>query len=596
MHPRYYLILPLLLLLVQLSAQTVSLQPDSSYTLDILQKEIKKSISNGNLKEVALAHYLMGVQYERIYNTSEKALDSYVRSLGMFQTLHDSTNIFRAQTAIGNYYTRLQLFDEAIKMYEEALPFYHRTSDFKGLAYTYANISDAYAAVKDQEKAEKYISLASQASQIAKDSILGVKMLLRQSAKFREKEQIDSARLYALRASLLSKNLNFGLGISQSEYEYGRINRTEGNLAAAIQYFRSSLQHDPDTMFTFRRCQTYRDLADCHYDLGEFDRAFEYLRQYSDLKDSLLSTQQMALVDQKAMQFEASKKEESIQRLQDQQKQSSSMLLLQKIIIWITLFLILAALITGYFLVRSYQHRLKANQIIIQQQEEINLRKISDLENNLKIETMNSMIQGQEAERERIARDLHDSLGGMLSTAKLQLNALGHRLRNTKESPEYQKAYELVDESCREVRTIAHQMQPNALTKLGLVPALNDLISKIEIADAASIDFQHYGIEEAKITPPVALTAYRIAQELLTNAIKHANAKHILVQVGMNDEQLSITVEDDGCGFDVLTPARGMGLDNITTRVNYLKGDLSIHSVPGEGTSFLITIPILMAT
>lgn len=574
-------------------SQVADLSPDSTYSLKYLQQELKRHTSQNNLSQVGLSHFLMGRHYERVLNTSDKALESYLRSLDIFLTLRDSASIFRSQLAIGNYYVRIQLNREAVQMYESALPFYHSEDDFKGLAYTYANLSDAYAALKNSESSEKYMQLALRASYSARDSVLEVKMGIRQSAKFRQGSEPDSARYYAIRSLSMSKHMNFRLGISEAEYEMGKINQQTGNVRAAIEYLRESLRHDPDSLFTFRRCETYRDLAECHYLLNEHSKAFEYLNQYNDLKDSLLNTQQLALIDQKAMEFGAGRMVEDIARLQGEQREATEQLTVQRIVIWVTCLLIAIAVLVGYYLVRVYRLRLEANQIILAQQEELNRRKISDLENNLKIETMNSMMQGQEAERERIARDLHDSLGGMLSTAKLQLNALGLRSRNAQKMDEYQKAYDLIDESCREVRTIAHQMQPNALTKLGLLPALNDMISKIHAAKGGPlVEFQHYGLDDLQPNPQVALTLYRIVQELLSNAIKHAQAKNILVQLGLHDGLLNITVEDDGQGFDTDTAARGMGLDNITHRVNYLKGDLSIHSIPEQGTSFFINIPL----
>jgi signal transduction histidine kinase len=248
-------------------------------------------------------------------------------------------------------------------------------------------------------------------------------------------------------------------------------------------------------------------------------------------------------------------------------------------------------LIGSYIIIRSYQQRLSANQIITKQNEEINQRKIRELESNIKIENMSSMLQGQELERERIARDLHDSLGGLLSTVKLHFDALQAGIPEIARQAEYAKAYNLLDNACNEVRTISNNMQPGALLKMGLVPAIRDLINRIESKDTPHMEFQHFGpLHDLPMT--IGLHIFRIVQELLYNSIKHAGANEILVQLIRNPDDLEIMVEDDGRGYDPSDARRGMGTENIAARVNFLKGEISVHSESGVGTTTTITVPL----
>jgi len=248
-------------------------------------------------------------------------------------------------------------------------------------------------------------------------------------------------------------------------------------------------------------------------------------------------------------------------------------------------------LLATYLTIRNYQKRLSANQIIHLQREEINHRKITDLENNLKIKTMNSMILGQEAERERVAKDLHDSLGGLLSTIKLHFDAIQLQDAEVGELTEYKKAYGLIDEACKEVRNISNNMQPGALLKMGLVPAIGDMVNRVKSDETPEIDFQHYDVN-GKMEQTTLLNIYRVIQELLNNSIKHSEAKHILVQLIQKEDELMVMVEDDGIGYDPSKIKPGMGTENIASRVSFLKGELSIQTSPGEGTSTLITIPL----
>jgi len=209
----------------------------------------------------------------------------------------------------------------------------------------------------------------------------------------------------------------------------------------------------------------------------------------------------------------------------------------------------------------------------------------------MKIESMHAMIEGQEAERERVAKDLHDSLGGLLSTVKLQFDSLENKLDGVSKFKNYQNANRLLDTACQEVRDIARNMQPSSLLNLGLVAAVRDLINRIDDPDQRTIDFQHYGLEN-KLENTVALTVYRLVQELLNNSIKHSKAKEILIQLTREENEFIIMVEDDGVGFDVEGVKKGMGTENILSRVNYLKGDLSVHSEKEKGTTTLITVPL----
>jgi signal transduction histidine kinase len=268
---------------------------------------------------------------------------------------------------------------------------------------------------------------------------------------------------------------------------------------------------------------------------------------------------------------------------------------MQKVLSYALLVGTVIMLIVSYIIIRSYQERLNSNQIITKQNEELNQRKINELENTRKIETISSMLQGQEVERERIARDLHDSLGGLLSTVKLHFDAIQAKNPEITGQKEYNKAYTLLDEACNEVRTISSNMQPGALLKMGIVPAIKDLVNRIESEETPHIEFIEIGALN-DLAIGVTLHIYRIVQELLYNCIKHAHAKEILIQLIRNEEDIEIMVEDDGAGFDMNQARKGMGTENVAARVNFLKGEISIHSEIGVGTNTTITIPYTKET
>jgi len=165
-------------------------------------------------------------------------------------------------------------------------------------------------------------------------------------------------------------------------------------------------------------------------------------------------------------------------------------------------------------------------------------------------------------------------------------------------TPDNQQAFErsmdMLDSSIKEMRRVAHNMMPEALVKFGLDTALKDFCNDINQSGALKINYQSIGLEGAVIDQMTAITIYRVVQELLNNTMKHAAAKTAIVQVSKMDGLLSVTVEDDGKGFDstILNKPQGIGWHNIKNRIEFLKGKLDVNSAPGNGTSVHIELNV----
>ena len=200
-------------------------------------------------------------------------------------------------------------------------------------------------------------------------------------------------------------------------------------------------------------------------------------------------------------------------------------------------------------------------------------------------------INGQEGERTRIARDLHDGLGGIFSTVKMHFSTLQHEVPELKGNNLYRKSFEMVDGASEELRKIAHNMMPEVLMKMGLVPALQDLCNNINAGKQLHINLQAYGMEK-RLSGSIEIMLFRIIQELINNIIKHSSASEAIIQFNRNANNLTITVEDNGRGFDVneLEAKRHAGLQTIKSRVAYLDGRISIDSKTGVGTTVMIDL------
>lgn len=327
-------------------------------------------------------------------------------------------------------------------------------------------------------------------------------------------------------------------------------------------------------------------------DRGHYDQAFFLQEERAELVDSLNELQRLEVISKQIIRYESTKKQKAIIDLEGEKRLEEIRSRRSNLTNYALMISFLVVLVAAYLIITFYQQKLTSSQIITSQKEQINQQKIKELQNNMQIESMQSMMQGQELERERVAKDLHDSLGGMLSAIKLRFDGLLQK-DNKVDAGEFNNITDLLDDACQEVRNISNNLQPGALEQLGLIEALNDLINKYERGGHTEIHFQHYGIlGNNKLETFMSLNVYRIIQELLNNSLKHARANEILVQLHRDEGQLVVMVEDDGQGYDPSEIKEGMGSENIRSRVNFLHAELNIESQKGEGTSTMITIPL----
>ena len=205
------------------------------------------------------------------------------------------------------------------------------------------------------------------------------------------------------------------------------------------------------------------------------------------------------------------------------------------------------------------------------------------------------MVGGQEKERKRIAEDLHDNLGSVLATLKLHFENLKINREKKKINQEelFDKTESLIDQAYLKVRSIAHAKNAGVIANQALLIALQIMAEKISLADKIKIEVVHFGLNE-RLENSLEITIFRIIQELITNIIKHADAKNATINISLYDKNLNIIIEDDGKGFDInkVDLKEGMGISSIKTRVKHLNGTFNIDATPGKGSSIILDIPI----
>ncbi|MBK8698965.1 MAG: sensor histidine kinase [Saprospiraceae bacterium] len=380
--------------------------------------------------------------------------------------------------------------------------------------------------------------------------------------------------------------------MARSLYYIGHANLLKKDYTKSLKYLQSALSIGGYLPYDEDRKDTYQSLATVSAARNDNTSAYAYAIKLHQLNDSILNYDRIKAINDLSIKHQADEKTKDIRLLEIENRSVLQKILLTRSALYFVaagFFLLLVAL---YFIIRFYSQKIKAEKIMNEQQHEIDQQKIRELEDNIKISSMQSMIVGQERERERIAVDLHDSLGGLLSTVKLQFDNVKSKLNGNVNLEQYDKATNLLDTAVEEVRNISRNLQPGALKDLGLVSAIKDLINRFDSDTYPEIFFQYYNLED-KIDEMTALSIYRIIQELITNTIKHAGASEILLQMTREGEELVIEYEDDGKGINPETTVKkkGMGLENINSRVKYLKGSISVNSREQEGVSYLIRLP-----
>ena len=324
-------------------------------------------------------------------------------------------------------------------------------------------------------------------------------------------------------------------------------------------------------------------IAIAQNDLVKYDK---YDRLGIAVGDSLLNEKiqkNLQLLDKR---FETTKKNLVIEKLENDKKIGA---LWNYILLGSALSILLIALLSY----RNYRHKQQLQQ-----------QRITELEKEKQLLATEAVLKGQEEERSRLAKDLHDGLGGMLSGIKYSFSNMKETLIMTPDNMlGFQRGLDMLDSSISELRRVAHSMMPEALMKFGLNAALKDFCTSINNSGVLKVIYQSHDADNLDISQTASVTIYRIVQELLNNSIKHAAATQVLVQLNKEDNKLLLTVEDDGKGFDIASlqeakvrtdgpVGRGIGWTNIKSRLDYLKGKLDVQSEPGKGTSVNIEISL----
>lgn len=563
---------------------------DQRLSFQQIQDLLKEGIESRDLRKQALAWYQWAYYDEEQTGISDSAFQYLAKSAERFLKSGDTLAYHRVRIDLADHFSARDLYEDALKIQQEALDYFQQTNNLQYETRLLARMSRVYVQKGDPQRALALRRAFTSKNKILKDTILDIGVAMDEVQINAEKGRYSIARYEASNALRLAEQIGRTDFINWGQYTVGLYSYLDKDYKMALFFLKKAEKSTPRANISLRH-DICRQLFKTYLALDSLPIALDYANRAAEISDSLLAMERAASLHRLTIQYNTREKRIEIQKLEDEKsavQQQSKQQQLGLATLGVALGAVLLAL---FFIVRDYRHRIQVDKVIASQKEEINQQKIRDLENNLKIETMQSMLAGQESERQRVAQDLHDSVGGLLAAAKIQLETMTTQKPQRSQDEDWEKIRSLLDETVAETRHIARNMQPSALLEFGLVTAIRDLTARVRGKGVPHITFQHFG-DFGDVDQSTALNCYRIVQELVQNSLKHAQAKEILVQITRTDNQIALLVEDDGVGFDPQAAKKGMGTDNVARRTQFLKGELLVESSKGQGTSTHVTVPI----
>jgi len=334
--------------------------------------------------------------------------------------------------------------------------------------------------------------------------------------------------------------------------------------------------------------QMHWSLTQWYRSSGDHAAALFHLQHYAGLSDSLSAAEYDKNLAQSEVLFETERKERRISE-QDQALELSAAETRRKSIqrnalIASTVLLAVIAVL----LIRTIRTRRR----LAQKDKELHNEHVDQLLSQQEIKSINAMLEGQEKERDRMAKDLHDRLGSMLGGIKANVAVLEDRVEQMSHDKQYVKVNKLLDQAVGELRQISHDMAAATLSRFGLEKALKDLSDTIHINGRLSVELKTFGLDH-RLDRSIELAVYRMVQELVSNVLKHAQARELSIAVTRSPGRLSVVVADDGRGFDTDAAADGMGLANVRSRASALGATVQVDSTPGKGTTVSVECPVV---
>lgn len=478
--------------------------------------------------------------------------------------------------SIAAAYLMIKDYEKSISYGKQAETIERTLNNKVPLTGTLINLANAYTELKRYSEAEKTYAEVMQLVQSNNNSSYESMALTGMIDLANRQNKTKDIKRYSERSLQLASQLGDSSNLASSMQGLSVYYLRTGNFSKAKEWSMNALQIVEKNSYKEQKASILENLSHISFATHDYTDGYKYASEALGIRSGIFTESLAAKQADMREKYESEKREAQILLQKTQLRQKN----LLNYLAFGSVAALAVILLMGY---RSNQHKQGLQQV-----------KIAELETEKQLLATQALLQGQEDERSRLAKDLHDGLGGMLSGVKLQLGAMKGNLILTEENGAlFNNALNKLNQSISEMRRVAHNMMPEALIQLGLEQALQDYCNSIGVAGTVTITTEFYGLGQ-RLSATTEVTVYRIVQELVNNAVKHSEAQNLLVQVMRREQSLNITVEDNGKGFDAVhwQEKPTAGLQNIQSRVHYLGGHMDIKSIPGKGTSVYIECTI----
>ena len=524
-----------------------------------------------------------------------KAIDYFMQCLSYSEKTNDKIQEANAYQNIATLYLLQKEYKKSAENLDRAANLYRELGDDDGVLTTLFNFANI---LKEEGKFDQarthYKTILDYREREGNKAVIAY-VNINLSQMLVEEERCGEAVVALKKTLALLKELKFHSDIAIVLNDLGLCEAKLGHKKEAINYFKEALAIGDEQSLSVYKSDIYKNLAQLYQEEKNFEKALEFYQKGVATVADQKTLDKEKYVAKIQEGYETQLKEARILLLEKEQKLSE--VELQKVELTVKRQRIVRnAFIAGFILVLiilmilrlSYVKRLRIQKELNLQQEENAKQKITDMMKDHKLSVIERYQEGQDEERSRLAREIHDGIGSDLAGIKI---AFEHYTENHKDELQSKRIANAINNACVDVRSLSHQLHPLSFSKIGFTSFLTDFID--QITKKSTLDIQAYFFPEEdidKLPAELLADAYRIVQELINNILKHAEATKADVQLTKHEDHLNIVITDNGKGF-IKNKKQGIGLRNIKERLQKIKGTLDIDSSSSHGTSITIDIP-----
>ncbi len=509
----------------------------------------------------------------------ETALKAYLTAAEIFERTNNHSDIARLYNEISVIYRHQGNMNRAYVALDKAEAAALASNNLEQLGTNYGMRGNVLSKKGDLDSAQIYFKKVMDIRLQLHDSV-GLGYVLLDFANYQfSKGNIELSDQYIKQSTDIRTKLGDIQGVAENEHLIGKNFFKLQKYSTAIEHFLKSNEIAKSVSYPWLMHQNHDWLQRCYAKLTNFEAAYFNELKYREFNDSLFNINKTNAIEEIQTKYETEKKDQQITFLDQENKLQKATNQRNNIII-LALMAGVAILLLIFYLWRQRIH--------IRQQKVLNEQKV-----RLRESQIQAVIDSEEKERKRFASDLHDSMGQLVSALTMNIQGLKEASSDALVRNEIvDNSTTLLSEIQREIRNIAFNLMPQVLTNEGLIPALQELTARIDKSNQVKAQVKAFGLKE-RFNEVFEISLYRILQEWISNVLKYAKASEILIQFTAHENEVIITVEDNGIGFDLhaFEHSKGNGWRSINTRLNLIAGTMDIDTQQGrKNTTLTITI------